>query len=99
MLALEFAALGGAFSAKGLIGCATIIIGTFVCFILYCLMRRDWHVRDQHLQILDKVHVPLGIRMIPPSGTRLNNGQFLLRMLFVTLLGTNIAALVVLYCR
>lgn len=96
MLALETATLGGAFSAKGLVGIGTIIIGTFVGFILYRLMRRDWHVRDQHLQMLDKVHIPLEIRMIPPSGTRFNNGQFLLRTLFITLLLTNVAALAVL---
>lgn len=99
MLALEFAALGGAFSAKGLVGSGAIIVGTFVGFILYRLMRRDWNVRDQHLRLLDKVHGPLGIRMIPPSGTRLNNGQFLLRTLFITLLATNVAVLAILFCQ
>lgn len=97
MLALEFSVLGGAFSAKGLVGSGAIIVGTFVGFILYRLMLRDWNVRDQHLQLLDKVHDPLRIRMIPPSGTRLNNGQFLLRILFITLLATNVAVLTVLF--
>lgn len=72
-------------------------MGTLVGIILYRLMRRDWHVRDQHLEILDKVHMPLKIRMVPPAETIWSNGQFLLKTLFTLLLITNLTAIVILF--
>ena len=95
LLALEFAVLGGAFSTRGLVGIGAVIVGTFVGFIIYCLMKRDWIVRDQHLQLLDKVHSPLGISM-KPTGGKFSNGEFFLNTLFLTLLVTNVAVLAVL---
>lgn len=98
MLALEFAVLSAAYSAKGLVGIGAVVVGTFVGFIIYCLMLRDWTVRDQHLELLNKVHSPLGISM-KPTGGKFNNGQFFLRALFITLLVTNVAVMTALLCQ
>lgn len=110
VLALEIAILSGAFFfakewiGKGWIGIgigiALICIGTLVGFIIYRLMHRDLDIRDQHLEILDKVHMPLDIRMTPKVTTTLNNflhnSQFLLRSLFFLLLIINLTAIVLL---
>lgn len=102
ILALESGTLAASYSLKGWVGCALLIIGTFVGFVLYRLIHRDWDVRDQLklLELLDSVHAPLGLRMIPPAKSRWSNGKFLLAMLFLTLLLTNLGALALLLpCR
>lgn len=91
MVALELATLGGAISIKGVLGIGAIVVGTFVGFLLYRLILRDWHVRDQHQELIDNVHKSSGIRMAPEPGSKWNHGRFLLRSLFITLLLTNIA--------
>ncbi|MDD3483170.1 hypothetical protein [Azovibrio restrictus] len=98
MVALELATLGGAFSIKGILGVSAIVVGTFVGFLLYRLILRDWHVRDQHQELIEKVHKSSDIRMVPEPGSRWNHGRFLLRNLFTTLFLTNIAtSLIFLY--
>lgn len=104
MLALETAILAGSYYVKPWwIGCALLLVGTMVGYILYRLMRRDWHVRDYHLILLDKVHKDIifdqdktgkdcEIRMIPEDERFLSNGQKLLRLLFTILLLTNVGA-------
>ena len=102
LLALESGTLAGSYSIKGWLGCSLIIVGTIVGFILYRLMLRDWGVRDQEklLNVLDGVHKPLGLRMIPDAKSVLSNGQFLLNLLFIILLLTNLAAFaVILPCK
>lgn len=98
MVALELATLGGAASIKGILGVGAIVVGTFVGLLLYRLIQRDWHVRDQHQELMDKVHKSSGIRMAPEPGSKWNHGRFLLRNLFITLLLTNIATSLILLC-
>lgn len=94
ILALESGTLAGSYNIKGLLGCGLVIVGTLIGFILYRLILRDWDVRNQErlLSILDSVHSPLGLRMIPPAKSTLSNGKFLLNLLFIILLLTNLAA-------
>jgi hypothetical protein len=102
ILAVESALLAASYSATTkLVGCGAIVIGSFVCFILYQLIRRDWDVRNQRrlLELLDAVHNPLGIRMIPPARSKWENGQFLLALLMRTLLATNVVVAGILILR
>lgn len=98
LLALESGTLAGSYSVKGWTGLGLLLVGTLVGFILYRLIKRDWDVRDQDKlrEILDRVHEPLGIRMISPREPTWCSGQFLLNALFVVLLLTNIVSLAIL---
>lgn len=101
ILALETATLAGSFSIKEeLLKCSLLVIGTIVGLIIYKLMRRDWHVRDYHLPLLDKIHQHIAnevtnnneirpIRMIPPAKSSIENGQILLLSLMTILFLTN----------
>lgn len=99
MVALELAVLGGAISIKGALGVGAIIIGTFIAFILYRLVLRDWHVRDQHLALLNKVHKSSEIQMLIDPGTKWNQGRFLLYILFGTLFLTNLTTSLILFSK
>lgn len=99
LLALESGTLAASYTLKGGLGAALIVVGTLVGLILYRLILRDWDVRNQGalLALLDSVHRPLGVSMVPPAGSRWSNGRFLLNCLFALLFITNMVGLCVIW--
>ena len=94
LLVLEVATLAGAdaISAQRFWPIGVLVLGTLVGGILYLLILRDWEVRDSVCALLDQLHVPIGIRMIPRASSRAVHGQFLLQLLLVLLVVANVGA-------
>lgn len=44
-----------------------MILGSITVWLLHQLILRDWEIRDQNNEKLDKVHEPLGIKLIRPA--------------------------------
>jgi len=53
--------LAASFAKGGLIAIISLLIGSIVIWLIWRLIQRDWEIRDQNLEIIDKVHGPKGI--------------------------------------
>lgn len=96
MMLLEVAALSGAFVVKGYLGVALLCTSIIVSCLLYLLMLRDWELRDQHIELLDKVHEPLNVYVKLEAKNKWRTGRFILKILLCVLLITNLIAVGVL---
>src|SRR5438045_2160173 len=67
MFAIEVAGLAGAMSQKGLLGILLLSLATTIVFFLWRLAVRDRHAQLAYAFVLDPIHEPLGIRLIPPG--------------------------------
>ena len=63
IVAVEAGVLAAAFYLDGRASVMPLLLGSGVIWLFWCLMRRDWQVRDQDLSKLDDVHGPFGIRV------------------------------------
>jgi len=63
LVAVEAGVLAAAFYLNGKSSAVPLLLGGFIVWLLWCLIRRDWQVRDQDLLKLDDVHRAYGIRV------------------------------------
>jgi hypothetical protein len=81
LVAVEAGAIASAFAVRQL-AWVTLIVGVALIAVIWLIVERDWETRDQSLHLLDKVHDPLGIRMMKEPRTKWWRGSFLLRIVF-----------------
>ena len=89
MFAIEAGTLAAAFALRP-IAVPILLFGVLLVLAIWRLVERDWEVRDQALNLLDKVNKPLGIRMIKIPRNELWRGSMILRAVFVGLIALNI---------
>ncbi|MCK4546136.1 MAG: hypothetical protein KAW17_01730 [Candidatus Eisenbacteria sp.] len=89
LVAIEAGTLAAAFSLRPL-AVPILLFGVFLVLAIWRLVERDWEVRDQDLDLLDKVNKPLGIRMIKTPRNKLWCGSVILRAVFIGLIALNI---------
>ena len=65
-------------------------MGTFILWLIWRLIKRDWDIKDQNLDILDKIHIPRGIRMTKEACTIWSKGRFLIPFIFFFIIGLNL---------
>jgi hypothetical protein len=56
LFAVEGAALAAALSQRTSIAVLALLSGSVLVFLIWRLVQRDWQVRDQYLNFLDKFH-------------------------------------------
>lgn len=61
LVVVEAGLLAASFAKGGLIAIISLLIGSIVIWLIWRLIQRDWEIRDQNLEIIDKVHGPKGI--------------------------------------
>lgn len=81
LVAVEAGAIASAFAVRQLAS-VTLLVGAVLVAIIWRIVERDWETRDQNLELLDKVHEPLGIRMVKKARNEWWQGCFLLRIVF-----------------
>jgi hypothetical protein len=67
MVAVEGGVLAGAFAKSDPWSAIILFFGTPVIWPLFQLILRAWEIRDQHLELLDQVDLPMRIRMTKTS--------------------------------
>jgi hypothetical protein len=90
LVVVEAGVLASAF-AKPDLALVILCFGSVLVGLLWALVERDWIVRDQNLELINKIHRPLGVRMGPQSdqiGKPLP-GTRIIRIVFVLLLLAN----------
>ena len=88
LFAIDAGTLAAAFAVKQLAP-FTLLAGILLIIFIWLLIERDWEVRDQNLEHLDKVHVPLGIVMVKKPKYPIRRGSFILRLVFCVLIFIN----------
>ncbi len=71
-------------------GLFALVIGSAIVFLILLLIRRDWQLRDQNLELLDTVHQPKGIRMIIEAKPKFTGGSSILSYIVWMLLMANL---------
>jgi hypothetical protein len=89
---IQIGILTAAFSKGGCIAIGTLMIGSILVWMTWCLVQRDWELRDQHLDnILRSVHSPRNIDMRCEPKYQLRKGAFILPFIIYLLLIINVA--------
>ncbi len=91
LVVLEAALLAASYAKAGtFIAPVILILGTFVVWLIWRLIKRDWQVRDQNLKLLDQVHERKGIRMVVPASTIWSKGSFITPRVVDLIIGVNV---------
>ena len=87
---VEIGILTAAFAKEGWIAATSLIVGSVVVWLIWCLVQRDWEMRDQSLSALDSVHAPRNISMACATKHWWWRGRTILRVIVCLILLTNI---------
>jgi len=98
LVSIEAGTLATAFSMREL-AILVLIFGVALIFIIWRLIEIDWKIRDQNINMLDIVHIPLNIRMTKKPPTYLWSGSKLLRTAFIILILLNIILSIMFYLK
>lgn len=90
IVAVEAGILASSFALKGIFAIASLFLGSILVWLIWCLVLRDWEVRDQHLVLLDAVHEPLGIRLICEPKFKWRRGRVILKAIVWFLIFINL---------
>lgn len=90
IVAIEAGILASSFALKGILGVASLLLGSILVWLIWCLVLRDWEIRDQHLILLDAVHKPLGIRLICKAKFKWRTGRIILKAIVLFLIFINL---------
>jgi hypothetical protein len=90
LVVLEAAILAGSYAQVGTaLAPAILLPGTFIVWLIWRLIKRDWQVRDHNLHLLDQVHQPKGIKMVVPASGNWSRGSFITPCIVYSLLVIN----------
>jgi hypothetical protein len=74
MVIIEAGVLAGAFAREGPLSPLLLTLGTFVIYYLFCLVQRDWQMRDSIGVTMEPVTKAHGIDLIPPRRAGCSGG-------------------------
>lgn len=88
-IAIEAGVLGGAFALRGLMAVITLALGSFLVWMVWRMVQRDWQIRDQSLHALDIVHKPLGLVIATPAPTKWHRASAIMPAVARSLIAVN----------
>ena len=90
IVAVEAGLLASSFALQGIFGVASLLFGSILIWLIWCLILRDWEVRDQNFVLLDSIHKQLGIRLICEPKFKWRRGRIILKSIVYFLIFINI---------
>lgn len=95
LFTVEAAVLAAAFAYKGFLATAVLTAGIILVVLIWFIVERDWQIRDQHLAVLDRVHLPRGLMMTVPA--KWLGGGCILRLIFGFLIVADVFLVFIFY--
>ena len=96
---VEIGLLTASFSKGGCVAAGTLLLGSILVWLIWCLILRDWECRDQFLtNLLDSVHAPRNIQMTPQPAKKWRRGKVIMPFIVYSLLILNLV-LAILFAR